>query len=107
MIQINEHHIRRCIKIESRGNSRNATSAGTCRASSRGKRRKIHEKENVLLRETHVCRWPYARQLHNNGKNMRPYRRRRSSIGTEESARQASAPESQCSRGRRSNIFCV
>src|SRR5258706_13062960 len=76
-------------------------------ASSRRKRRKIHEKENVLLRETHVCRWPYARQLHNNGKNTRPYFRRRSSIGAEESARQASAPKSPCSRGRQSSIFFV
>src|SRR6266481_6879676 len=71
------------------------------------KKKEIHEKENVLLRETHVCRWPYARQLHNDGKNTRRYCRRRSSIGAEESARQASAPESQCGRGRQPGIFFV
>src|ERR1700716_2727729 len=75
--------------------------------SSRREKRRNYEKENVLLRETHVRRWPYAHQLHNDGKNTRRYCCRRSSIGAEESASQASAAESKRGRGRRSSIFCV
>src|ERR1700716_807783 len=75
--------------------------------SSRREKRRNHEKENVLLRETHVCRWPNAHQLHNDGKDTWQYCRGRSSIGAEESASQASAAESKRCRGRRSSIFCV
>src|SRR6267378_5886100 len=73
---------------------------------SRERKRRRYEKENVLLRETHVCRWPNAHQLHNHRTYIRQHCRRRSSIGPEEGATEASAPESQCGRGGQSSIFC-